>query len=403
LRPLSIRDLIKLCDRLCVAPLDSSGGAGSGLSMNDRLAVFAECLDLFVAGQQSSAVRQQRAQAIGEALAISADQVDWYLTGRSVECFNGAADLQFGRIAVSRDAFQKTQNQTAADNFALTHQARALLEWTAAAIQPTVCEPVLLVGDTGCGKTTTVQYLAKQFGCRLHVLNMSQQSEASDLLGGYKPVDLRSHLILPARDRFLHLFQQTFSVKENTKFLEACRRSLCAQDWHRLCSLWRMGCQMARRKYEMECAAAEGAAPMRRIVSEPLRNDWLQFEAHLASTVETQLTGADTRLMFGFVEGLLVQALRNGDWILLDEINLASSETLECLSALLQSPRGSVVLADRGDDRPVERHPAFRLFACMNPSQDVGKRELPPGLRSRFTERWVGGVEELASCTVNPA
>ncbi|KAJ7715068.1 hypothetical protein B0H16DRAFT_1209841, partial [Mycena metata] len=35
---------------------------------------------------------------------------------------------------------------------------------------------------------------------------------------------------------------------------------------------------------------------------------------------------------------------------------------------------------------PVPRHPDFRLFACVNPATDVGKKDLPPHIRSRFTE-----------------
>ncbi|CAF4424560.1 unnamed protein product, partial [Adineta steineri] len=53
-------------------------------------------------------------------------------------------------------------------------------------------------------------------------------------------------------------------------------------------------------------------------------------------------------LIFRFVEGSLVQALRNGDWILLDEINLASSETLQLLSGILESEQGTIWLAERG-------------------------------------------------------
>lgn len=71
---------------------------------------------------------------------------------------------------------------------------------------------------------------------------------------------------------------------------------------------------------------------------------------------------------------------------MLDEINLASADTLECLTGLLESSSGSVTLHEKGDSKPVERHPNFRLFACMNPATDVGKKELPIGLRNRFTE-----------------
>ena len=36
------------------------------------------------------------------------------------------------------------------------------------------------------------------------------------------------------------------------------------------------------------------------------------------------------------------------------------------------------------DATPITRHEDFRLFACMNPATDVGKKDLPPGIRNRF-------------------
>jgi midasin len=70
----------------------------------------------------------------------------------------------------------------------------------------------------------------------------------------------------------------------------------------------------------------------------------------------------------------------------LDEVNLASAETLECISSLLDGPTASITLTEHGSLEPVPRHPDFRLFACMNPATDVGKKDLPPNIRSRFTE-----------------
>lgn len=71
-----------------------------------------------------------------------------------------------------------------------------------------------------------------------------------------------------------------------------------------------------------------------------------------------------------------------GYWILLDEINLASSETLQCLSNLLE-PDGSVTIYEKTDFKPITRHPNFRLMAAMNPATDVGKKDLPLGIRNR--------------------
>ena len=44
----------------------------------------------------------------------------------------------------------------------------------------------------------------------------------------------------------------------------------------------------------------------------------------------------------------------------------------------------------------VERSTEFRLFCCMNPATDVGKKQLAGSLRSRFTELYVEEVQSSA-------
>ena len=75
--------------------------------------------------------------------------------------------------------------------------------------------------------------------------------------------------------------------------------------------------------------------------------------------------------------------------MLLDEINLASSETLQRLCGLLDDSNGSITLTEKGDAEAVNRHPDFRLFAAMNPATDAGKKDLPSSIRTRFTEIYV--------------
>ena len=48
-------------------------------------------------------------------------------------------------------------------------------------------EPVLLVGETGTGKTTACQLAAAVRGQALHMLNCNQHTEAADFLGGFRP------------------------------------------------------------------------------------------------------------------------------------------------------------------------------------------------------------------------
>ena len=79
---------------------------------------------------------------------------------------------------------------------------------------------------------------------------------------------------------------------------------------------------------------------------------------------------------------------------------MANPETLECLSCLLESQSGSMTLLERGDDKPIRRHTQFRLFACMNPATDVGKKELPAGLRNRFTEFFMEELDDKSDLEI---
>ncbi|GIZ03540.1 midasin [Caerostris extrusa] len=49
-------------------------------------------------------------------------------------------------------------------------------------------EPVLLIGNTGCGKTTMCQIFAQIFGKKMYSVNCHMHSESSDFLGGLRPV-----------------------------------------------------------------------------------------------------------------------------------------------------------------------------------------------------------------------
>lgn len=60
---------------------------------------------------------------------------------------------------------------------------------------------MLLVGETGTGKTTVCQMAALMRGQRLHILNCNQHTETSDFLGGFRP----------ARHVLFHLFDGLWS------------------------------------------------------------------------------------------------------------------------------------------------------------------------------------------------
>ena len=86
-------------------------------------------------------------------------------------------------------------------------------------------EPVLLVGETGTGKTSCIQYCAARTGHRLRVVNMSRQSQASDLLGSYRPVDSTT-LMRPIFASFHFLMNSTYSSERNERFLATMGKAL---------------------------------------------------------------------------------------------------------------------------------------------------------------------------------
>jgi cobaltochelatase CobS len=86
-----------------------------------------------------------------------------------------------------------------------------------------------------------------------------------------------------------------------------------------------------------------------------------------------------------WIDGVLVDAMQAGDWILLDEINACLPEIAFCLHSLLDDDQ-MVVLTEH-DGRIVRPHPNFRLFASMNPSEEGrygGTKMLNEALMDRF-------------------
>lgn len=83
-----------------------------------------------------------------------------------------------------------------------------------------------------------------------------------------------------------------------------------------------------------------------------------------------------------FQEGALVEAVRNGHWVILDELNLAPSEVLEALNRLLDDNRELHIVETQ---TTIKAHPNFRLFATQNPVEGYGgRKELSEAFKNRF-------------------
>ncbi|XP_068197957.1 midasin isoform X4 [Antennarius striatus] len=376
-RALSMRDLLKWCERINVN-FEST-------SLSTAQHVFQEALDCFTAMLSRSDSRMRMAEIIGSKLNISKEKAQHFCQMYQPGVALTELEASVGRVSLGRKQTEAVQLSVDTQTFAATRPSAVLLEQLAVCV--TKGEPVLLVGETGTGKTSTVQHLAGVTGHRLRVVNMNQQSDTADLLGGYKPVD-HKQILLPLREAFEDLFSQTYSRKQNLTFLGHVQTCFRGKRWQDLLKLMDHVCKSA---LTQELQEKPNAAL--------LREQWEALAVKLNQT-QQQIRACETAMVFAFVEGTLAHAVKKGHWILLDEINLAAAETLECLSGLLEGSAGSLVLLDRGDTEPLVRHPDFQLFACMNPATDVGKRNLPLGLRNRFTELYVEELENEADLRI---
>ena len=208
-------------------------------------------------------------------------------------------------------------------------------------------EPVLLVGETGCGKTTICQLLAQFMGRELITLNAHQNTETGDILGAQRPVRNRSEIqykLIKSLKTALNIANdQDVDLKELLQLYSKSDNKNIAEDVQ----------------------------------------------------LEIQKLRDSLNVLFEWSDGPLIQAMRTGNFFLLDEISLADDSVLERLNSVLE-PERSLLLAEQGSsDSLVTASENFQFFATMNPGGDYGKKELSPALRNRFTEIWVPSMEDF--------
>ncbi|KAF1990977.1 midasin [Aulographum hederae CBS 113979] len=396
IRPITPRDLLKWCRRVYTFISHASI-----LSDSEKDAIFLEAFDCFAGSLPDGKVKMSIVEAIAKELKIEEQRSDYLMVNREIK----HEALQKGRkrvLRLGRVQLPSNARRTAGSGRPFAHNAHTsrLLERLAVAVDRR--EPLLLVGETGTGKTTCIQHLADQLGRKLVPFNLSQQSESGDILGGFKPVSIRS-IAVPLKDEFEELFELTFSRKSNQQFVEMHDKFYAKGQWKKMYKMWSGALQEFNQLYPSGSLPPSSNGTRSSSPENPSKKQktgkekvipfarWKAFAAGLQN-MRVQLDNKSDAFAFTFVEGNIVKALRNGDWVLLDEINLASPDTLESLSDLIASGPGetpSVSLTETGNVERIEAHPDFRIFAAMNPATDVGKKDLPGGIRSRFTEIYV--------------
>jgi len=222
--------------------------------VNLREEIFLYARDIFFgAGTLTTSARQlaeQAASVAGQHLGLSRERQTAALFSRVPE-FDIERDVNGRNIAVRVDRTRLVANsgteilQTHSRPFAMHKPAVRLMSRLATSIS--LGEPILLTGETGTGKTSAVTHLATILRKPLISLNLSQQTESSDILGGFKPIDAR----VPGMklyQTFMRLFGATLSSKKNPKFQESVRKAVLEARWKRAVALWTEAIKIAKEK-----------------------------------------------------------------------------------------------------------------------------------------------------------
>ena len=196
-------------------------------------------------------------------------------------------------------------------------------------------EPCLLEGETSVSKTSVIQYLAMILNQPLLRLNLNGQTDTGELVGRFLPQGTADELPLSLEQ-----------LIDGQHLLNPQTQRILSQ-------------------------------------ASTLKRDLNAVEIHKVITAE-ELPAQSWR----WRDGALIEAMRSGWWVILDELNLAEPQILERLNSLLErSP--SLVLTEY-DHRVFGRggeaiHPQFRIFATMNPAEYAGRSQLSPAYRDRWS------------------
>lgn len=217
-------------------------------------------------------------------------------------------------------------------HFTLDKRTLETIEKAATAVE--LKEPCLLEGETSTSKTSSIEYLAFITNNEVVRLNLNGQTDTSELIGKFVPND--GQLQVEFEQVLIH---PELLSDQSREILEKANR-----------------------------------------------------EARGLTLVESQKIAKNENMKvpdWRWQDGLDVQAKKRGQWLILDEINLAEPQILERLNSQLEknpsitlSENGGVKIGE-GGKYPV--NPNFRIFGTMNPAEYAGRAPMSPAYKDRWT------------------
>eukprot|EP01127_Copromyxa_protea_P008978 TRINITY_DN2080_c0_g1_i4.p1 TRINITY_DN2080_c0_g1~~TRINITY_DN2080_c0_g1_i4.p1 ORF type:complete len:7466 (-),score=1064.85 TRINITY_DN2080_c0_g1_i4:44-22441(-) len=275
------------------------------------------------------------------------------------------------------------------------------LEVLGAAVQSR--RTILLEGETCSRKTSLIAELSRLTRNKLVVIPMNQDIESSDLIGQWLPIkkeDGKSGL----RSRIDPLFDNI--MKNIILFILPQLSSSEKKDY-----LVKIGTVYHYKShspsnvpdvlnFDVELLTIlqdllNHILDNLRLIPETiliLRGLFLRVTYLIDKAIQAQEESQKTETSFVFVESELIQAIREGNWVLFDNVNSAPPEVIERLNSLMEDePVLNLYEHSGGEELTLKNgkiHPNFRLFATANLKR-IFSNKLSTAFLNRVIHIWL--------------
>jgi MoxR-like ATPase len=217
-------------------------------------------------------------------------------------------------------------------HFTLDARTLRTLDKIATAVE--LAQPCLLEGGTAASKTSAIEYMAMVTNREVIRMNMSGQTDTSELIGKYVPNDGSLQIALEEMLRYPESL--TPSSREILDRVSHEGRTPTLVEWQKI-------------------AANEGLRVP----------EWI------------------------WKDGAVPQAMKEGKWLILDELTLAEPQVRERLNPVLEK-NPSLTLTENGGYKigpggqaPVSK--GFGMFGTTNPADFTGRNPMSPAEKDRWT------------------
>ena len=215
--------------------------------------------------------------------------------------------------------------------------------------------PILLTGDIGTGKTFVIEQLANIIGAKLKVIQFNSETTSSDILG-------RLELTIDEK-----------KINDLKKSLKEFKDKLIQSKYAKITEL------IVVSEYLDIAKIQEYFNKDENFLNIP---DDLQKEYNIILKQLESLIGIK-KTHFTFNLSVLIKAMKEGDWILLDDINFAPQEIEGLMSLLEEEPTLMIYENDpvlfftkdktkiKNKETDFEIHPNFRLFITSSKDSNI--------------------------------